>query len=102
MTVACRRLLTGPLLGKCHWRASPEPGAPPLPVIEDLDILRDLAVSLLTGLVATMMHQLILQRSSETLHRRVVITVTLPTHGRGHSELPQLLLIVSDTILGEF
>ena len=62
MTASCRRLLTDPLLGKRGGRAIPEPGMPPLTVIEDLDVLRDLAPSLLTGLVATMMHQLILQR----------------------------------------
>jgi hypothetical protein len=38
-------VLTGPLLGKGYWRAIPEPGVPPLPVIEDLDALRDLAPS---------------------------------------------------------
>ena len=43
-----RQLLTGPLLGKCHWRAIPEPGVPPLPVIEALDVLRDLVLRLLT------------------------------------------------------
>jgi len=72
----------------------------PLPVIEQLDVLRDLAASLLTGLVAPVMHQLILQCPSGTLHRRIVIAVALPTHGRGHAELSQPLLIVLRTILG--
>src|SRR5689334_6178070 len=74
----------------------------PLPVVEHLDVLRDLAASVLTGLVAPVMHQLILQCPPETLHRRVVIAVALPAHGRGHAELPQLLLIVLSTILGGF
>ncbi len=30
----------------------------PLTLLEELDVLRELALSLLTGLVATMMHQL--------------------------------------------
>jgi len=47
----------------------------PLPVIEQFDILRELAPSLLTGFVATMMHQFILQRPPETLHGSVVIAV---------------------------
>ncbi|QPD03642.1 MAG: hypothetical protein Nkreftii_001416 [Candidatus Nitrospira kreftii] len=72
----------------------------PLTVVERLDVLRDLAASWLTGLVAPVMHQLIFQRPPETLHRRVVIAIPLPTHGRGHAELPQLLLIVLRTILG--
>jgi hypothetical protein len=46
MTVSRRRLLTGPLLGKCRRRAIPEPRMPPLTVIEDLDVLRDLSPSL--------------------------------------------------------
>lgn len=33
---------------------------PPLPVKEDLDVLRDLEPSLLMGLAATMMHEFIL------------------------------------------
>ena len=74
----------------------------PLTVIEQLDVLRDLAPSLLTGFVATMMHQFILQRLSETLHRGVVIAVSLPTHGWNQAELPQLILIVLGTILGGF
>ena len=72
----------------------------PLPVVEQLDVLRDLAASLRTGLVAPVMYQLILQRPPDTLHRRVVIAIPLPTHGRGQAELPQLLLIVLRTIVG--
>ena len=56
MTASHRWRLTGPLLGKRHWRAIPEAGVPPLSVMEDLDVLRDLAPCLLTGLVAPVMH----------------------------------------------
>lgn len=59
---------------------------PPLMVIEDLDVLRDLAPRLLTGLVATMMHELILQRPPATLHRRVVMAIAPPTHGWDDNE----------------
>ena len=41
----------------------------PLPVIEELDGLRDLAPRLLPGFVATLLRQLTLQRAPETLHR---------------------------------
>ena len=99
MTASHRRLLTGPLLGKRHGRAIAETGVPPLSVLEGLDVLRDLAVSLRTGLVAPVMHQLILQRSPKTLHRRIVIAVSLPTHGRGHATLADLILIGLGTLL---
>jgi len=89
MTASRRRLLTDPLLGKRSGRAIPEPRMPSLTVREDLDVLRDLAPRLLTGLVATMMYQLILQRAPETLHRRVVIAIALPTHEWDHAKLPQ-------------
>ncbi len=73
---------------------------PPLTVVEHLDVLCNLSPSLLPCFIPPMVHQLILQRPPETLHRRIVITIPLPTHGRGHAELPQLLLIVLCTILG--
>ena len=72
---------------------------PPVPVIEDLDVLRDLTLGLLSRVVVPVVHQLILQCAPETLHRSVVIAVTLPTHGRGQAELPQLRLIGLGTIL---
>ena len=102
MTASHRRLLTGPLLGKRHGRTIAETGVPPLSVLEGLDVLHDLAVSLRTGLVAPVMRQFILQRSPKTLHRRIVIAVALPTHGRNQAELPQLILIVLGTLLGGF
>ena len=92
-------MLTGPLLGKCRGRAIPQSGVSPLPVIKQLDVLRDLAPSLLTGFVAPMMHQFILQRSPETLHRGVVIAVPLPTHGRRQAILAEVLLVDLGTIL---
>ncbi len=71
----------------------------PPTVIEELDGLRDLAPRLLPGFVATLMRQLILQRAPETLHRRVVIAIALPTHEGNHAELPQGGLICLGTIL---
>jgi hypothetical protein len=99
MTGSRRRLLTGPLLGQCRRRAIPQSGMPPLAVVEHLDVLRKLSSSLLTGLVAPMMHQLILQGPPATLHRRVVRAIALPAPGGDHADLPQLLLIVVGTIL---
>ena len=53
MTASRRRLLTGPLLGKCRRRVIPEPRMPPLTVIEELDVLRDLAPRLAHAAVYT-------------------------------------------------
>jgi len=100
MTASRRRLLTGPLLGKCRRRAIPQPGMPPLAVVEHLDVLRNLSPSLLPRIISPMVHQLIFQCPPETLHRRVVIAIALPAHGGDHAELPQLILIVVGTILG--
>ena len=65
MTVSRRRLLTGSLPGKRSRRAIFYPGVPPLSVGEDLDMLRDLALCLLTGLVAPVMYQFVLQRGKK-------------------------------------
>lgn len=46
-----------------------------------------------------MIHQLILERSPETFHQRVLIAVAFPTHGRGQAQLDQVRLIVLDTIM---
>ena len=99
MTASRHRLWTDPVLGKRRGRAIPEPGMPPLPGVEQLDGLRDLAPRLLTGLVTPLMHQLRLQRPSDTFQRRVVIAIALPTHGRGHAKLPQGDLIRLGTLL---
>jgi hypothetical protein len=102
MTASHRRLLPGPLLGKGHWRAIPEAGVPPLSVIEDLDVLRDLAPCLLTGLVVPVIHQFVLQRAPKTFHRSIIVAVTSPTHGRGHATLADLILIGLGAIQGGF
>jgi hypothetical protein len=59
-----------------------------------------LTPSLLARAVTLVVHQLILQGSPDTLHQCVIIAVALPTHGRGHAELLQLILIGLGTILG--
>lgn len=99
MAASCRRLLTDPWLGTRGGRAIPEPGMPPLTGREELDGLRDLAPSLLTGLVATMLHPLLLQRPPDPLHRRVVRASPLPTHRGTHAERPQGGLIRLGTLL---
>ena len=75
---------------------------PPLTVVKQLDVLRDLSPSLLSRRISPMVHQLIFQGPPETLHRRVVRAIAIPAHGGNHAELPQLILIVVGTILGGF
>ncbi len=89
----------GPTAEQMPRRAVSEPGVPPLPVIEALDVLGDLVPSLLTGLDAPVMHQFVLQGPPETLHRRIVVAVAAPTHGRNHATLAELLLVDLGTIL---
>lgn len=55
-------------------------------VIEDLDVLRDLAFGLLAGGEATVMHQFGIQGTPATFHRCVVPAVSLATHGDLHAE----------------
>lgn len=72
----------------------------PLTVVEQLDVLRDFSLCLLPRGILPMVHDLIFQRLTETLHWRVVIAISLWTHRRAYVELPQLLLIVLRTIWG--
>lgn len=67
---------------------------PPLPVVEDFDVLRDLSACILPGAVATMMDQLGLQRAEEIFHRCVVVAAPLPTHGGNQSKLPEKFLVL--------
>ena len=73
---------------------------PALAVVEDLDVLRDLAPDLLPRLIALMVHEFILQRAPKAFYRRIVVAVALSTHGHCHAELAQPILIVLGTILG--
>ncbi len=102
MTASRRQLLTGPLLDKCHGRTISERGVPSLSVRTALDVLRDLASSLLAGLNAPVVHQVVLQYAPKTFHRCIVVAVASPTHGRGHATLAELILIGLGTILGGF
>lgn len=71
----------------------------PLAVIEELDILRDLLPDLLPRGIPPVIHPVVLQRAPKTFHRRIVVAVASPTHGRDQAELLQLRLIVLGTIL---
>ena len=62
---------------------------PPLAVVEDLDVLGDFPNCLFPGFVTPVMHEFILERAPEALHRGVVVAVAASGHGRFHAELFQ-------------
>ena len=68
-------------------------------VVEDLDVFGDLALGLLAGREATVMHQFGFQGTPAAFHRCVVPTVALATHRGLHTELPQELLVGMGVIL---
>src|SRR3954470_12285300 len=67
----------------------------PLTIVEDFDVLEDVAPGLVAGLVVAMMDQFGLQAVEEALHGRVVPAVTFAAHRTHHAVLGQFLLIYS-------
>jgi hypothetical protein len=63
VTALCRRLLTGPLLDTRRRGEIAKPRMPPLAVVEDLDVLGDLADGLGAGVVMAVAHQFVLERT---------------------------------------
>src|SRR5947209_2928503 len=72
---------------------------PPLTIVEDLDVLEDVAPGLIAGLIVTMMDQFSLQAVEEALHGGVVPAVAFAAHRTHHAVLDQLLLIVTGSVL---
>jgi hypothetical protein len=72
---------------------------PPLPVVEDLNVFRDLPDCLLLSTVTTVIDELVLERTPETLHGGVVVAVALAAHRRFHAELRKKLLKMGTAIL---
>ena len=68
-------------------------------VVEDLDILGDFPLGLLSRSKAAVMRPLIFQGASETLHRRIVPAVALAAHRSQHTKLLQLLPIRMRAVL---
>jgi len=62
----------------------------PLPIIEHLNVFKDLLPRLLTGRITPMVHQLTLERPEETFHTGVIPTVAFAAHaGRDPVELEE-------------
>ena len=73
---------------------------PALAIVADLDVLGDLSPSLLTGFIASMVHQFIVQCTPKAFHRRSVVAVAPAQHRGVHAELHQQRLVVLGTIQG--
>lgn len=65
----------GPTVGQTPRREIPEPRIPSLAVVDNLDVLRDLSLSLLPGCRALMMYEFILQCPLKAFHRRIVVAI---------------------------
>jgi hypothetical protein len=70
-----------------------------LTVIEDLNVLLDGGFGLVSGLVATVMYQFVVEGAPEVFHQGVAIVVSSMRHGYRHAELLKNLLIVVRTVL---
>ena len=65
----------------------------PLPIVEHLDEFKHLRLGFLSRVVIPLMHQLILERTEETLNHGIVIAVALATHAGHQPGLHQLPLV---------
>ncbi len=70
-----------------------------LPVIPDLDVFEYLLTGHLARGEAAPVHQLLLQRSKETLHRRIVPAVAPAAHAARDPGLAQNGLVIAAGIL---
>ena len=73
-----------------------------LPIIEHLDVFKDILPRLFTGRITPMVHQLTLERSEETFDAGVVPAVALATHTGDEAVLVKYPLIARGGILGGF
>ena len=72
---------------------------PTLAIVEDFDVLGNLADRLLPGFVTSVVDEFIFECSPETFHRRIIVAISPAAHGGLHTELPDELLILVRTIL---
>jgi len=93
-------IVDGPTVGQMPPAENSPAGMPPLAIVKEFNVLRDLPPILFPCFIPPVVHELVLRRPPETLHRRVVVAVSL-TRDRGtQPELPQLSLVVMRAILG--
>src|SRR5829696_3731775 len=80
-------------------REIPERRVDPPPVVVALDIGEEIAVRLVPGRPALLVNEFDLQRVEEDLHRRIVVAVSLPAHGRAQPSLRERLPIRANHVL---
>jgi len=93
-------MLAGSLLGKRCGQAIPEPGMLPVAVVEDLEVFRDLLSGLFPYFMSPVLHELILQRPPDALHRRVAVAVSSTRYRDTQPHVPQPCLVGMRAILG--
>ena len=72
---------------------------PPLAVVEDFDVLGDLANRLLPRFVASVVDEFIFECSPEAFHRRIIVAISPAAHGCFHAELLDQSLVFVRAIL---
>ena len=72
---------------------------PPIAVVEDVNVFTDLSNSFSSCFVSPVMHEFVFQRSPETFHGCIVVTVSSARHGCLHAKLADESLIVVTAIL---
>ena len=70
-----------------------------LTIVKDLDVLKDISFRLPSRTVASMMNQILLERSKEALHRGVVVDIARTAHTGQRFMGGQKMLIASAGIL---
>lgn len=73
-------LSADPVLQKLRWRGVAEGRMETFPVVERLDVIKDVGNGFGPRAVAGAMHPLILQAAKETLARRVIPAIPLAAH----------------------
>ena len=74
----------------------------PLPMIEHLDILKDVLCRLAPRRVLSMVHEFTLQRPEETFHAGVVPAIAFAAHAGRDAVRGEQLLVLPGSILGGF
>ena len=72
----------------------------PLSIIEHLDELKHVRLDFLSRMILPLVHQLILERTEETLYDRIVVTVPFAAHAGDQPGLRQLSLVRHTGVCG--
>ena len=82
-------LLADPVLEELNRRAVAQRGVAASPVVEDRDVVEQVAFGVATGLVDGAMNPLVLQAVEEALARRVIPAIPLAAHRANHAVFGQ-------------